>query len=141
MWFTQIFQRKKNFNHGTPVKIYTYGDDVQLAKNFHLSEFECKCNNSYCTVTIVSLKAIKRLQKVRDLFGAPVIVTSGYRCAEHNNEVGGVTNSRHMKGLGFDIAPNDPAELGALEVIARICFDYVQKYNDGHLHVHILEGD
>ena len=134
-----MLNTKKSKIPGILVKVFNYGEDVQLAKNFHLSEFECKCNNSYCTVTIVSPKAIKRLQKVRDLFGAPVIVTSGYRCAEHNNEVGGVTNSRHMKGLGFDIRPDDLRELGALEVIARICFDYVQKYNDGHLHVHILE--
>ena len=36
------------------------------------------------------------LDPVRDKFGIPVIITSGYRCPQVNRLVGGVDNSQHM---------------------------------------------
>ena len=42
--------------------------------------------------------------KLREAWGKPLTITSGYRCARHNAEVGGVPNSRHMRGLAADVA-------------------------------------
>jgi zinc D-Ala-D-Ala carboxypeptidase len=47
----------------------------------------------------------KELQKVRDFFRVPVIVTSGYRCPELNKLVGGAANSLHTKGVAADFLP------------------------------------
>ena len=43
------------------------------------------------------------LDPLREMWGAPLIVTSGYRCAELNRAVGGVTNSHHLKGMAADL--------------------------------------
>jgi zinc D-Ala-D-Ala carboxypeptidase len=47
------------------------------------------------------------LEKIRaSLGGAPVIVTSGYRCLRLNQAVGGVTSSDHTQGHAADfVAP------------------------------------
>jgi uncharacterized protein YcbK (DUF882 family) len=36
--------------------------------------------------------------------GIPFHVTSGYRCPEHNAEIGGVASSAHVRGYAADIA-------------------------------------
>lgn len=46
---------------------------------------------------------ITLLQQVRDGFGFPMKVTSGYRCPKHNKAVGGSDNSDHMQGKAVDI--------------------------------------
>jgi len=43
------------------------------------------------------------LDPLREAYGKPIYVTSGYRCPRLNAAVGGVANSNHMKGLAADI--------------------------------------
>lgn len=43
------------------------------------------------------------LQPVRDHFGEPIVVTSGYRCPAVNRAVGGSSTSFHAKGCAADI--------------------------------------
>lgn len=43
------------------------------------------------------------LERVRDVLGAPVRISSGYRCPEINTIVNGSRNSAHMRGLAADI--------------------------------------
>ena len=47
------------------------------------------------------------LDKLRDGWGRPIIVTSGYRCKELNAAVGGARNSQHLKGQAADIVSDD----------------------------------
>lgn len=47
--------------------------------------------------------AEKALQPIRDKWGKPLTVNSGYRCKELNKAVGGVSNSSHLTGLAADI--------------------------------------
>lgn len=68
-------------------------------KYFVLSEFECPC----CKRNKISLKLVNFLDGTRRLCGFPLVVKSGYRCKKHNQKVGGVTNSAHLKGLAVDI--------------------------------------
>ena len=44
------------------------------------------------------------LDKVREDFGAPISVSSGYRCPELNKAVGGAKKSQHMEGLAADLS-------------------------------------
>ncbi len=46
------------------------------------------------------------LEPARCKLGAPVIISSGYRCPELNNAVGGVNNSDHMMGNAADLVCN-----------------------------------
>ena len=43
------------------------------------------------------------LQPLRDLWGAPIIISSGYRCNALNAAVGGSPSSQHMLGEAVDI--------------------------------------
>ena len=43
------------------------------------------------------------LDPIRRRYGAPIIVTSGFRCPALNTAVGGVANSHHMVGCAADI--------------------------------------
>lgn len=45
------------------------------------------------------------LDPLREKYGKPIKVNSGYRCPNHNLAVGGATLSQHMKGEAADIAP------------------------------------
>lgn len=45
----------------------------------------------------------KVLQPIRDRFGAPIVVGSGYRCPKLNKAVGGVASSQHMTAAAADI--------------------------------------
>lgn len=44
-----------------------------------------------------------RLDEIREAWGKPIIITSGYRCEQLNKAVGGVTTSYHQLGLAVDI--------------------------------------
>ncbi|WP_418308481.1 YcbK family protein, partial [Parasutterella sp.] len=45
------------------------------------------------------------LEEIRDEFGKPIVVNSGYRSPEHNKNIGGAKNSYHVKGMAADIRP------------------------------------
>lgn len=49
-----------------------------------------------------------KLDRARELFGAPIVITSGYRDPTKNADVGGVKDSAHTTGKAVDIrAPAD----------------------------------
>lgn len=43
------------------------------------------------------------LDPLREWYGKPIFVNSGYRCAELNKAVGGVADSFHLEGCAADI--------------------------------------
>lgn len=43
------------------------------------------------------------LDPLREAYGRPIIVTSGYRCPDLNRAIGGARNSQHMMGQAADI--------------------------------------
>lgn len=71
---------------------------------FHRTEFQCKCGGKYCNGFPAEPK--KSLVQIADLvrkhFGSAALVSSGVRCATHNANVGGVSNSRHLYGKAMD---------------------------------------
>ena len=50
------------------------------------------------------------LDPIREHWGLPIRVTSGYRCPELNAEVNGVEESYHMEGCAADITAIAPDE-------------------------------
>ena len=77
---------------------YTKGESIQLSANFKSTEFDCKCKG-YCAETLIDAELVETLQKIRDHFGKPITINSGYRCKMHNKNVGGVSNSQHLTGF------------------------------------------
>lgn len=68
-------------------------------KHFKLSEFKCHCG---CGETRIDIRLVKILDEIRDYYGKPAVITSGYRCVKHNKDVGGVTGSWHTKNKASD---------------------------------------
>lgn len=54
------------------------------------------------------------LDPLRRILQAPIIITSGYRCAKLNKAVGGVANSWHTKGNAADLRIKDEEEAKAM---------------------------
>ena len=79
------------------IKTYAKGTAVQLSTNFKSTEFDCH-GSGCCSSTKVDEKLVPYLQKIRDHFGKPVNINSGYRCKIHNTNVGGASKSNHMNG-------------------------------------------
>jgi hypothetical protein len=71
-----------------------------LSAHFSKAEFACHC----CGKLRIETGLIDALEELRKLAGKEVIVHDGYRCAAHNQEVGGVTGSEHTLGMAADIA-------------------------------------
>ena len=71
-------------------------------KHFDKSEFFCKCGRKH-DQQLVSDRLVCMLDLAREKAGVPFVINSGYRCPEHNKEIGGVKNSAHTKGLAADI--------------------------------------
>ena len=66
------------------------------------------------------------LEMIRMLLGAPILISSGYRCPELNALVGGAKNSQHMQGKAADfICPGfgTPEQIVAAIVRAKLPFD------------------
>ena len=53
------------------------------------------------------LTIMRELEKIRNDYGKPIIITSGYRPEQINREKGGVSNSQHIRGTAVDICPAD----------------------------------
>ena len=83
-----------------------------LSANFRVTEFACKDGSD---PVFVSEELVKILQAIREHFGKPVIVSSGYRTPGYNKSVGGATYSQHLYGTAADICisgikPKDMAD-------------------------------
>lgn len=72
-------------------------------KNFKFYELACSCGCNSLPKTKEVKYAIELLQKLRDVWGKPLILNCGHRCKTHNKAVGGKENSRHLK-IAFDIS-------------------------------------
>ena len=55
--------------------------------------------------TVQIMKTAEQFTKMRYAWGAPLGVTSFYRPEPINRQVGGVPNSRHVRGMAFDVYP------------------------------------
>lgn len=84
------------------IKGFSKGSNTAVSKNFKANEFDCKCGK-YCSTTLIDEGLVYYLQAIREHFGKAVKINSGYRCAEHNKNVGGATKSNHTKGQAADI--------------------------------------
>ena len=71
-----------------------------LTDHFSRAEFAC---GDGCGKDDIHPEVVERLQAVRNIFGKPMAITSGVRCAAHNEQEGGVRNSAHVLGLAADV--------------------------------------
>ena len=64
------------------------------------------------------------LEPLREAMGEPIKIGSGYRCPQLNRAVGGVTNSKHMKGQAADLCIDGDLKKG------KRWFDWIKTHLD-----------
>ena len=79
------------------------------------------------------------LDPIREQWGGPITVNSGYRCPKLNNAVDGVPTSQHLRGEAADITVGNPAKNNQLfKMIVDGGFDFDQLIDEsGYSWVHI----
>lgn len=109
---------------------------TQISKNFKLYEFlrsdtalqkgiknEPGGRERLALINLVT----KLLQPLRDMYGKPMSINSGYRSIELNRAVGGAVNSQHTKGEAADVRCN-PSELVACLKKSGLDYDQCIQY-------------
>lgn len=97
-----------------------------------------KLNNVPSTWTEICniAETASKLQQIRDVFGQPIKVNSGYRTLAVNKAVGGAKGSAHMRGLAADITARKKSDNRRLltiinELADDLKFDQVIIYIKG----------
>lgn len=85
---------------------------MNLTKDFTLAEMQCPCG--HCNGGTMDQPFMECLQILRDRCRFSFHVNSGYRCHEHNKEVGGQPASLHLSGRATDIRAKNAVELYSL---------------------------
>jgi len=71
-----------------------------LSAHFSKAELACHC----CGELKIESGLIAALEQLRTLVNKEIVVHDGYRCPAHNQEVGGVSDSEHTRGMAADIS-------------------------------------
>lgn len=88
-------------------------------KHFSIDEFRCSC----CDKEEMRESTLTMLDKAREIAGVPFVITSGYRCEEHNRNVGGSPTSSHLYGWAVDIqAQGDRNRFAILQGLVKAGF-------------------
>lgn len=85
------------------VNVYSLAGEgrVQIGPHFKVREFACRDGSD---PVFVAPRLVEVLEAVREHFGAPVTVNSGYRTVSHNAAAAGSSpRSQHLYGLAADI--------------------------------------
>lgn len=84
------------------VNHYDYNDSTQLSPHFNAREFRCQCGQSH--ETLIASELVDKLETLYTALNcSKIIVTSGYRCPEHDKAVGGTSSGQHTKGTAVDV--------------------------------------
>ena len=105
----------------------TIVNDFQLSKNFNMKEFQSPGTGE----VKVDEKLVALLQKMRDITGKPVIITSGYRTVAYNNTLldnGAIKDSNHTKGTAADIKIPGMSPSEVARLADEIGFDGIGTY-------------
>lgn len=127
---------------------------MKLSYNFTLNELtksptakRLGINNEPSEQELKQLMALceKILQPIRDEYGEPIVVSSGFRCSKLNKAVGGSPTSQHVKGEAADIhtvSDTVPHNRELFNLIKKMVIDgkivvgqLINEYNYNWIHV------
>ena len=123
----------------------------QLSKYFTLKEMVVsdyakrhKIDNTPDAKTLAKLTiTAKKLDVVRELLNAPIIVTSGYRCLKVNRGIGSSDTSQHLKGeaVDFKATAYTPRQIWAMIKLSKIEYDQLILEYDDWVHISFRDAN
>ncbi len=104
---------------------------------------------SKCAYHLLHVLVQQLLDPIREAWGEPIVVSSGYRCKQLNALVGGAKYSHHLLGCAADIIAGNRADHRKLFKIiqqmhqeGRIKFTQLIWEGDGRwIHISYVPGD
>ena len=125
---------------------------MMLSKNFTLEELTYSATAARKgidnTPSEKEINALKRLcanvlQPIREEYGLPIVITSGYRCKTLNSLVGGAVSSQHRYGEAADMKVGNRTQNKALfDLIVKMIKagkitvgQLINEYNYSWIHV------
>ena len=122
-----------------------------ISKNFSYREFEesetAKARGITNVISSFEIRDAVReltltvLQPLRDAWGEPLHINSGYRCPKLNAAVGGAPTSQHTKGEAADIHADHPIRLAQLAYNLGLPYDQMIIYPTFVHFSHKLHGE
>lgn len=122
-----------------------------ISKNFSYREFEesetAKARGITNVISSFEVRDAVReltntvLQPLRDAWGLPLHINSGYRCPKLNATVGGAATSQHIKGEAADIKAEHPIKLAQLAYDLGLPYDQMIIYPTFVHFSHKLHGE
>ncbi len=102
-----------------------------------------------CAYHLLHVLVQQLLDPIREAWGEPIVVSSGYRCKQLNALVGGVKNSHHILGCAADIIAGNKADhrklfrlIVKMQQEGRIRFTQLILEGDGRwLHISYVPGN
>lgn len=92
-------------------------------------------DNSPPSAAVSALKTLTELvlDPLREAWGRPIYVNSGYRCPELNRMVGGATHSQHLLGQAADVtAGSTQANTRLWQLLQRLHLPVDQAIGEKH---------
>ncbi len=83
---------------------------IEMIRSSKADEFGIDNFPKQCDIIDNIIFTMECLDDIREQYGLPLYISSGYRCDELNRKVGGVKTSQHIKGQAADI------NLGSVEM-------------------------
>lgn len=104
---------------------------------------------SKCAYHLLHVLVEQLLDPIREAWGEPIVVSSGYRCKQLNALVGGVNNSHHILGCAADIIAGNRRDhrrlfkmMQQMQQEGKIKFTQLIWEGDGRwIHISYVPGD
>ena len=117
---------------------------MNISKYILRSEYECPCCGELPTdFDVYPYEDFFDLfDNIREEWGKPIDINSGYRCPEHNAYVGGNPLSVHIFGLALDLDCEDDDEVDDLysHIIGMYPSLRIGQYKGDNTFIHIDRG-
>lgn len=126
------------------IKTFKHGDSTKLTAHFAVNEFQCKCGKGHDFQLDTDL-----VDKLEKLFTAldcsKIVISSGFRCVEHDKNVGGTGNGQHTLGKAADFCcyGQDCKPIVTYKVCCAaqdIGFTGIARINDSYTHCDVRSG-
>ena len=126
------------------VKTYKANDASKLSQHFAVNEFQCKCGKGHDFQLDTDL--VDKLEKLFTALGcSKIVISSGFRCVDHDKNVGGDGKGQHTLGKAADFCCYDQS--GKPIVTYKVCcaaqdigFTGIARINDSYTHCDVRSG-